>query len=116
MSEHIIEDYFEIKQKVQCLEQENKNLQTRLNQLEKMFTMIENYDEEFLKANKNNKNNKMIEKTKLQTIYHNSKRIYSVYQYSKIIVYAMCFLFGNKVLSNPWVLKTIFAMVFHKLK
>jgi hypothetical protein len=100
------------KRQVQCLELENKNLQTRLNQLEKMFTMIENYDEKFLKSSKN----KTIEKTKLQTIYHNSKKIYSVYQYSKIIVYAMCFLFGNKVLSNPWILKTIFAMVFHKLK
>ena len=100
---NIIEDYFALEKKVEHLEYENKKLLSRLDQLENAFCHINNQE-------------KYKEKTRLQSIYHNSKRIYSVYQQGKIVLMAVCFLFGNKILTNPWILRSIFALIFHKIK
>jgi len=100
---NLIEDYFTLEKKVEHLENENKKLLSRLDQLENAFCHINNQE-------------KYNEKTRLQSIYHNSKRIYSVYQQGKIVLMTVCFLFGNKILTNPWILRSIFALIFHKIK
>jgi len=100
---NLIEDYFSLEKKVEHLEHENQKLLSRLDQLENAFCHISNRE-------------KYNEKTRIQSLYHNSKRIYNVYQQGKIVLMAVCFLFGNKILTNPWFLRTIFALVFHKVK
>jgi hypothetical protein len=94
----VIEDYFTLEKKVHYLEQENQKLLSRLDKLENTFCHIDN----------------LKDKTRIQSIYNNSKKIYSVYQQSKIILMTVCFLFGNKILTNPWILKTIFTIIFKK--
>jgi len=98
LKENIIEDYFTLEKKVCHLEQENKNLLNRIEKLEKAFHHID----------------KLKEKTRIQQIYHNSKKIYSVYQNGKVVLIAVCFLFGNKVITNPWILRTIYTILFQK--
>lgn len=98
LKENLIEDYFILEKKVCHLELENKNLLNRIDQLEKAFHQLE----------------KLKEKTRIQQIYHNSKKIYSVYQNGKVVLIAVCFIFGNKVITNPWILQTIYNIIFQK--
>jgi hypothetical protein len=96
MSEIIIEDYFALKDKVQELEKENSLLYTRLEKLERDFVSLD----------------KQSNYSQPSRIY----KIYSTYQQSRTIIVAICFLFGNKILTNPWIVKAIFTFLFHKLK
>ena len=96
MSKIIIEDYFALKDKVQELEKENSILYTRLEKLERDFVLLD----------------RQKKPSKFSHVY----KIYSTYQKSKPIILALCFLFGNKILTNPWIVKAIFTFLFHKLK
>lgn len=100
-SKVLIEDYFTLEKKVQHLEKENIELSQRLLQLEKVF---------------NSNHSSQSSKSRIKSLYNNGKQVYNIYQQSRIIILSMCFLFGNKILTNQWIIKKIYGFIVHKIK
>lgn len=91
----IINDYFEYKENILSLEQKNKELETKIQELEKMI-------HQHLSTNKKGAIVKMVDT-------YNS--MWTLYERTKFISFVVLFFFGNKLLTEPYIFHYIYNIL-----
>lgn len=81
----VIEDYFCLKHKVYELENKNKELEQKIQNLE--YVIVKTYKSEYKPSM--------------------TKRIFSYYENVKIVSFVVIFFFGNKIITDPLFYKCI---------
>jgi hypothetical protein len=96
----IIEDYFEVKQRVSTIEEKNKELEERLKHLEQVIYKYM-YDKEHPGIIK-----------KVSKAYGTA---FGYYEKIKLINLVLLFFFSNKILSEPKLLIKIYNLLKHSI-
>jgi hypothetical protein len=91
----IINDYFDYKENILSLERKNKELDTKIQELEKIIY-------QHLPVNKKGAIIKMVDT-------YNS--MWTFYERTKIISLVILFLFGNKLLTEPYIFHYIYNIL-----